>query len=124
MWKDLDILLRKQQDGDLKVMTEEDAVVNSLSNIFGTMQGQRRMLPEFALPLFNILFEPIDEQTAYLIGNEMLSAIQKWEDRIEVLNVNVYPDEDNLQYVVTLTFKLRTSTSEPQTYTTILKQQG
>ena len=39
-------------------------------------------------------------------------------------NVNVYPDEDNLQYVVTLTFKLRTSTSEPQTYTTILKQQG
>lgn len=124
MWKDLDILLRKQQDGDLKVMTEEDAVVNSLSNIFGTMQGQRRMLPEFALPFFNILFEPIDEQTAYLIGNEMLSAIQKWEDRIEVLNVNVYPDEDNLQYVVTLTFKLRTSTSEPQTYTTILKQQG
>ena len=124
MWKDLDILLRKQQDGDLKVMTEEDAVANSLSNIFGTMQGQRRMLPEFALPFFNILFEPIDEQTAYLIGNEMLSAIQKWEDRIEVLNVNVYPDEDNLQYVVTLTFKLRTSTSEPQTYTTILKQQG
>ena len=124
MWKDLDILLRKQQDGDLKVMTEEDAVVNSLSNIFGTMQGQRRMLPEFALPFFNILFEPIDEQTAYLIGNEMLSAIQKWEDRIEVLNVNVFPDEDNLQYIVTLTFKLRTSTSEPQTYTTILKQQG
>lgn len=124
MWKDLDILLRKQQDGDLKVMTDEDAVVNSLSNIFGTMQGQRRMLPEFALPFFNILFEPIDEQTAYLIGNEMLSAIQKWEDRIEVLNVNVYPDEDNLQYVITLTFKLRTSTSEPQTYTTILKQQG
>ena len=124
MWKDLDILLRKQQDGDLKVMTEEDAVVNSLSNIFGTMQGQRRMLPEFALPFFNILFEPIDEQTAYLIGNEMLNAIQLWEDRIEVLNVNVYPDEDNLQYVVTLTFKLRTSTSEPQTYTTILKQQG
>jgi phage baseplate assembly protein W len=124
MWKDLDILLRKQQDGDLKVMTDEDAVVNSLSNIFGTMQGQRRMLPEFALPFFNILFEPIDEQTAYLIGNEMLNAIQLWEDRIEVLNVNVYPDEDNLQYVVTLTFKLRTSTSEPQTYTTILKQQG
>ena len=124
MWKDLDILLRKQQDGDLKVMTDEDAVVNSLSNIFGTMQGQRRMLPEFALPFFNILFEPIDEQTAYLIGNEMLSAIQKWEDRIEVLNVNVFPDEDNLQYIVTLTFKLRTSTSEPQTYTTILKQQG
>ena len=124
MWKDLDILLRKQQDGDLKVMTEEDAVANSLSNIFGTMQGQRRMLPEFALPFFNILFEPIDEQTAYLIGNEMLSAIQKWEDRIEVLNVNVFPDEDNLQYIVTLTFKLRTSTSEPQTYTTILKQQG
>ena len=52
MWKDLDILLRKQQDGDLKVMTDEDAVVNSLSNIFGTMQGQRRMLPEFALPFF------------------------------------------------------------------------
>ena len=124
MWKDLDILLRKQQDGDLEIMTEEDAVVNSLANIFGTMQGQRRMLPEFALPFFNILFEPIDEQTAYLIGNEMLSAIQKWEDRIEVLNVNVYPDEDNLQYVITLTFKLRTSTSEPQTYTTILKQQG
>ena len=41
-------------------MVNIDAINNSLTNIFETFQGSRRMLPDFALPIYGILFEPVD----------------------------------------------------------------
>ena len=124
MWKDIDIKLRKQQDGDVMAMENEDAIINSLRNIVQTLQGERRMLPLFAMPMYGLLFEPIDEQTAYKIGSEMLAAINNWDDRVSVQNVHVHADTDNLLYQVTLTFTTRTASTEPQTFTFILQQQG
>lgn len=124
MWNDIDLKLRKQQSGDILVMTDEDAIVNSLQNICTTMQGSRRMLPDFALPFFNLLFEPIDEETAYTLGNLMLSSINRWDDRIEITGLHVNANIDLLQYEVILTFKLKQSTSQEETFSFILKQQG
>lgn len=124
MWKDIDIQLRKQQDGDILVMTEEDAIINSLQNICTTLQGSRRMLPDFALPFFNLLFEPIDEETAYKLGNLMLNSITNWDDRIEITGLHVNANTDALQYEVILTFKLKQSAAQEQTFSFILKQQG
>ena len=56
-------------------MTNEDAVKNSLENIFRTMRGSRRMIPLFAINIYNYLFEPLDEITALEIGNEIFTAI-------------------------------------------------
>ena len=124
MWKDIDIQLRKQQDGDILVMKEEDAIVNSLQNICTTLQGSRRMLPDFALPFFNLLFEPMDEETAFKLGNLMLTSITKWDDRIEITGLHVNANTDALQYEVVLSFKLKQSASQEQTFSFILKQQG
>jgi len=124
MWNDIDLKLRKQQDGDILVMTEEDAIINSLQNICSTLQGSRRMLPDFALPIFNLLFEPMDEETAYTLGNLMLNSITKWDDRIEVTTLHVNANYDLQQYEVALSFKLKQSVSQEQTFTFILKQQG
>lgn len=124
MWKDIDIQLRKQQDGDILVMTEEDAIINSLQNICTTLQGSRRMLPDFALPFFNLLFEPMDEETAFKLGNLMLTSITKWDDRIEITGLHVNANTDTLQYEVILSFKLKQSAAQEQTFSFILKQQG
>lgn len=119
VWKDIDINLKKAQNGDIRWMSDVDAIMNSLSNILTTLQGQRRMLPEFALPLWELLFEPIDETTATLIGEEMLKAINIWDDRITVSNVNVWPVPDENKYEVTLTFNIK-STKSAQRLTVIL----
>ena len=124
-WVDFDIFLRKGTDGDIKIMYDEDAIVNSIRNICTTLQGQRRMLPDFALPIYGLLFEPMDEETANKLGNAILDAINKWDDRPEIKNVHVNINEDAAQYEINLTFSTKDSLrSEPQTFSFILNQQG
>jgi phage baseplate assembly protein W len=65
------------------------------------------MLPEFAQQMHNLLFEPMDRQTAGTIGQLMLEGIRTWEDRVEVLAINVSPMYDNNEYRVLMDFKIK-----------------
>jgi phage baseplate assembly protein W len=47
-----------------------------LGNILSTIQGSRRMLPQFALNSNNVLFDQMDEITAYELGDRVLEAIR------------------------------------------------
>jgi phage baseplate assembly protein W len=76
IYSDIDIELSKQLDGDVQKKINTEAIENSLENIFNTLKGSRRMLPEFATNIFNYLFEPLDETTAYSIGEELLAGIK------------------------------------------------
>lgn len=105
-WKDIDIFLEKQQDGDIKAMTDEDAIKNSLINIFSTMRGSRRMIPEAFIYLHSLLFEPMDEDTARKLGEGLVDAVRKWDDRIIIDNFHIDIDEDHNQYKTTLYFRL------------------
>jgi phage baseplate assembly protein W len=106
MWKDIDIFLTKQQDGDIKAMTDLEAIKNSLINIFSTIKGSRRMLPDAFIFINGILFEPMDEETSRRLGEGLVSAIRKWDDRIYIESFNVEMDEDNNQYKTTLYYSL------------------
>lgn len=111
-WKDIDIFFRKQNDGDILTMYDTEAIKNSLYNILTTMQGSRRMLPQFALPLYNNVFEPIDEQSARRIANEMLKAITDWDDRIIVEKLRIEPITDQHIYNVSLNFRIKNYSEE------------
>jgi len=67
-WSDIDIFMERQDDGDVTREIDVDAVLNSITNIISTVQGERRMLPTFAAPIAGLLFEPIDEITAEVIA--------------------------------------------------------
>ena len=124
MWKDIDIQLRKQTDGDILIMTDEDAIVNSLDNIFTTLQGSRRMLPTFPFATHTLLFEQVDETTAGQLGTNIVEATQKWDDRVEISNVHVNANEDENMYQTSMTFNAKNSVDEAQTVDYILKKQG
>jgi uncharacterized protein len=121
-YSDLDMMLRRHVGGDLRMDTGIEAVKNSLRNIVMTMQGSRRMLPEFAGAVHELLFEPIDRQTAHVIGNELLKAINQWDDRVIVENVNVFPNEDENRYDVTLRFRIRENPSVQERLDVVLFQ--
>lgn len=105
-WKDFDNEFNKKANGDVVDMTNISAITNSLTNIFETFQGRRRMLPEFALPIYGILFEPVDEITSYRLGEMILSAVERWEPRIVVDNVEVLARPDQNEYRVNLEFRI------------------
>jgi hypothetical protein len=106
VYSDVDITLIQQTDGDVRRVTEINAIKNSLNNIVSTMQGSRRMVPEFAIPLHEVLFDPMDEDTARIIGERILEGIEFWDDRIEISGIQIEPKYDLNEYRVRLNFKI------------------
>lgn len=106
-WKDIDISLDRQHDGDIKSNLDIDAVINSITNIFKTMQGSRRMVPSFAMPIHNLLFNQIDTIMLSQLESLLLNAISRWEDRIYVINLTSTADTDNNRVNVHLQFRLK-----------------
>ena len=106
-WKDIDISLIRQHDGDIRTDTDVDAIKNSITNIFKTIQGSRRMAPSFAMPMHNLLFNQIDNVMLSQIKSMILNAISMWEDRIYVNLLTVMPDYDNNRVDINLEIKLK-----------------
>lgn len=106
-WKDIDISLDKQHDGDAKSNIDVDAVKNSITNIFKTMQGSRRMVPDFAMPIHNLLFNQLDNIMLSQLENLFLNAITRWEDRIYIVNLTSTVDADKNSVDVHLEFRLK-----------------
>lgn len=112
MWKDIDMELGRKVSGDIKDMEDNDAIQNSITNIFKTLPGSRRMLYPFASPVWGLLFEQVDDVTANEIGRMLLRAIERWEDRINVDNLHIIADPDNNMFVVQLTYTIITENQD------------
>ena len=112
VYSDVDMSFSKQTDGDIQRDNDVDAIINSLNNIVATMQGSRRMIPEFAQDIWALLFEPLDTETARMIGERLLEAIQVWEDRVEVTRIDINPDYDNNLFSLRMNFKIKTVEEE------------
>jgi len=106
IYSDIDIELTQATDGDILRDVNEDAVINSIVNIINTMKGSRRMLPEFAASIQNILFEPIDNRTSNLIRNKIASNIQKWDNRVNIRKIIVEPVYDKNMYKCLMEFSI------------------
>lgn len=94
-----------KNSGDIKVDEDIEAIKNSIRNIFNTRRGQKILNPEFGASLDQFLFERVDDFTGNIIGQTILDNLQKFEPRIEVLKVNVYPFPDQNQYRLQVFYK-------------------
>ncbi len=109
-YSDIDINLSiDTKTSDFKKNVDIDAIRNSLRNILTTRKMERRMMPEFGASIEQLLFEPIDTETAKKIGSLMIQEVEYWDSRITVKNVNVIADEDNNRYDITLEYSIISS---------------
>lgn len=105
-FRDINLEFETNNSGDIKTDENEDAIINSVQNILSTLMGSRRMLPTFADNLNSLLFDPIDDITASYIEDNILDAIERWDDRVEVTNINVIPKEDKNKYNIHMTINV------------------
>jgi len=117
-------LYRNENVTDLKVSKDEAAIQNSLINIFNTVPGQKLLAPEFGLDLRQYLFDPITEDIAYNIGDTILQGMKQWEPRVVLLRVNVIPDYDQNQYIISLYLAIPTLNISEAQYTGVLNNEG
>ena len=114
-YSDIDLDLTKLNDGDVQRDTDINAVSNSIQNIVETMQGSRRMLPEFASQVYGLLFEPMDEVTEAYIGQGIIEILRRWDNRITIEKISVNFNPDNAHavgyYTIHLNYILRSNPS-------------
>src|ERR1700751_6163492 len=58
------------------------AINNSLYNLLSCPLGSRLFQPEYGSRLWQLLFEPVDAQTATEIRSSFIQSIERWEPRI------------------------------------------
>ena len=79
---------------DLKKDKDVAAIMNSLRNIIYTNQGERPMDNiDLGTTLQWHLFEPIDNETLRILGENLVRAIEDQEPRVEVVNLDMDPIE-------------------------------
>jgi len=121
VWSDININLELGRDGDIKKHTYYSAVENSITNIIETLIFQRRMLPDFANSLPYLLMEPMTDETAREIGETIIDAINIWEPRVIIEDIDVNTFIDKLQYDILLRYRIEPE-GEIRTYQKILQQ--
>lgn len=104
--------------GFLQTAYTRDLIYSSIYNILNTRKGERVNLPEFGTRLHTLLFEPLDAITRKLAANIVTEDIQRWEDRIQLIDVKVGQNDDlNEMHVSVKYVIIGTGQSEEATLT-------
>ena len=99
---------------DLIAIKIENAIARSVKNIVFTLPGEKFFNPTFGSRISRTLFENIDDITASVIVDEIKESIRNFEPRVELLDVQAFPNFDNNQFDVTIIYEIIGSDIPPQ----------
>lgn len=78
--------------GDIKTVTNAEAIKASIRNILGTRRGERPIFPEFGSGLYEGLFQGLDQESANFYAKQIKSDIEAWDSRVTVRRVDFDPN--------------------------------
>ena len=93
-------------NNDLIAIKNENAIARSVKNIVFTLPGEKFFDPYFGSQISRTLFENVDEITAAIIVDEIKESIRNYEPRVELIDVEAFPDFDNNQFDVIITYNI------------------
>jgi hypothetical protein len=76
--------------GGIELVAEADAVRQSILMLMATRPGERVMRPEYGCHLFRLAFSPNDDTTAGLAIHYVKVALERWEPRVEVVELDAH----------------------------------
>ncbi|MEV0274912.1 GPW/gp25 family protein [Streptomyces sp. NPDC050610] len=87
--------MRTDVSGGIALVRREREIEESMRLVLATAPGERPMRPEFGCAVHDMVFAPVNEATAGRIRYEVRLSLDRWEPRIEVLDVLVSPAPDD-----------------------------
>jgi hypothetical protein len=79
--------LRVDRRGGIALVAGEEDIDEAITIILGTAPGERPMRPEFGCGIHDYIFEAVDAYTMGRLETEIRIALDRWEPRIEVLDI-------------------------------------
>ena len=93
-------------NSDLIPLRNETAIARSIRNIVFTLPGEKFFNPNFGSRVSRSLFENVDEISASNIRDEIATSIVNFEPRVELKNIEVFPDYDNNSFNVVIIYNI------------------
>tara|TARA_B100000902_G_scaffold396703_1_gene458464 strand:+ start:990 stop:1385 length:396 start_codon:yes stop_codon:yes gene_type:complete len=106
---------------DLPVLKNENAIRRSVRNLVQTIPGERFFNLELGSQVRSSLFDFVDYATADIIQDEIIDTIERFEPRVENVNVQVDPQPDENTFNVTVFFDIIGQEFPSQEYSFILE---
>lgn len=106
-FKDLNLGFRKHPVTDDLVVTKDQAAIKqAIVSLLLTDPGERLFQPELGSGLRSFLFEPLDSATAALINASVRDTLERYEPRIDIIDISTTPNSDENGYEVSLSFEV------------------
>jgi len=93
-------------NSDLIGLKNENAIARSVRNIVFTLPGEKFFDEDFGSRISASLFENIDEISAAEIVDEIRQSIVNYEPRVDLLDVQAFPNFDNNQFDVLIVYEI------------------
>lgn len=81
--------MRTDAIGGVALVTREREIEEAIRIVLGTAPGERPMRPEFGCRIAEYVFAPANVATAGQLAFEVRVALERWEPRIELDDVDV-----------------------------------
>jgi phage baseplate assembly protein W len=85
----------------------DESVRQSIWIILGTAKGERVMRPDFGCAIHDLVFERSTAATAGKISEAVRDALLSFEPRIELLNVQVEPEDRDSILQISIDYQVR-----------------
>jgi phage baseplate assembly protein W len=101
-------------NSDLLALKNENAIARSIRNIVFTLPGEKFFDETFGSSISRTLFENIDAINAASIVDQIRQSINRFEPRVQLIDVQSFPDFDNNGYDVTIVYRVIGADVPPQ----------
>ncbi|MBT0772873.1 GPW/gp25 family protein [Kineosporia sp. J2-2] len=87
--------MRADASGAVALAGGQREIEQAIRLVLATAPGERPMRPEFGCVIHDLVFAPVNEATSGRIRYEVRASLERWEPRIEVMEVDVLEDNDD-----------------------------
>lgn len=102
--------LRVDPTGRIVLSRQEEDIKEAIWIILSTAKGERAMRPEFGCGIHDLAFAPNNPATHNLVETTVREALNTFEDRIEILNLNVSGEEaDTGKLMISLDYQVKST---------------
>jgi uncharacterized protein len=99
--------LKVNPQGLMQLSSDELNIEESIRIILRTEPGERVYRPDFGCRLSELTFSPLNTQTMMMIRLYVQEALQRWEPRIDKIQVTIDPDPVRGQVDIMINYQIK-----------------
>jgi|TARA_B110000483_G_C18148333_1_gene524397 phage baseplate assembly protein W len=123
IYKDINLnFSRHPVTGDIGMLSDAQAVKNSVRNLVNTNFYEKHFRPEIGSNIRSILFEPVSPLVADVLKRHVKDVIENFEPRAELIDIKSIAKPDRNEYQVTIEFFVVNSSTGVESVTLMLEQ--